>query len=63
MPLDAERPEHRSQRQTEIEQNRTLFDVEFDIGSGIVQFVTDFFRPPDPFRFLGPPSDEFHPCP
>ena len=44
MPLDAERPEHRAERQIEIEQHRSLFDVQFQIGRGAREFLAAFLH-------------------
>ena len=38
VPLDAERPEHRAEREIEIEQHRALLNVEFEIRGGVGEF-------------------------
>ena len=37
--LDAERAEHRAERQIEIEQHRALLDVQFEIRGGVLEFL------------------------
>ena len=39
VPLDAERAEHRAERQIEVEQHRSLLDVQFQIRGGVLEFL------------------------
>ncbi len=41
--LDAEGTEDGSEREIEIEQNRPLLDVQFEIGGGVLQFFPGIF--------------------
>ena len=43
VPLDAESSEHGAEWNTEIEQHRTLFDVQFDVSRGVFQFFPGIF--------------------
>ena len=39
MTLHAKRPQHRAQRQIQVEQHRTLLNMQFQIRGGIFQFL------------------------
>ena len=45
MPFNTERAEHCAQRQIQIQQHRSLLDVQFQISGRVFEFLAAFFHP------------------
>ena len=63
--LDAERAEHRAERQIEIEQHRALLDVQFEIRGGVREFLAAVLHALeiDPHVPSAHPAGGCRPCP
>ena len=43
VPLDTERAKNGTERQVQIQQHRPLFDVQFKVSCGVLEFFPAFF--------------------